>query len=110
MPLQNGLYKIEFQTQLGAGAGVVILHDGQLRGGDSMIYYVGTYKQEGDEFSAEVRTDAHSHPPDITPVFGRERVNITIKGTIQGTSAHLTGSAAEAPGVSFSAALTRLGD
>ncbi len=62
MPLQNGLYKIEFQTQLGAGSGVVILHDGQLRGGDSMIYYVGTYKQDGDEFSAEVRTDAHRHP------------------------------------------------
>jgi hypothetical protein len=37
--MQNGLYAAEFQTPLGNGHGVVMLLNGVLQGGDSMMYY-----------------------------------------------------------------------
>lgn len=35
--MKNGLYKVSFQTQTGGGGGVVVLHDGEVRGGDSLL-------------------------------------------------------------------------
>ena len=110
MALQSGLYKVHFLTQAGEGNGVVVMQGGRLRGGDSLMYYVGTYSQEGNNLSAKIATDRHSTMPGMHPVFGMDRVIITISGTTEGDSAKMAGSAAEAPGVTFSANLTRLGD
>lgn len=55
-------------------------------------------------------TDRHSNTPGMVPVFGLDRVNISVTGTSSGDTAQLTGTAAEAPGVSFRATLTRLCD
>lgn len=105
MAMQDGLYKVQFQTPKGSGCGVVLLMSGQLRGGDSMMYYRGTYSQNGDQFSAQVESAAHSHPPGMTSVFGLDRVTITISGKSSGNSAQLTGQAAQAPGLLFQAKL-----
>jgi hypothetical protein len=110
MPMRDGLYKVHFQTPRGAGDGVIVLKDGQLRGGDSLIYYVGTYTQNGDRFSADVKTDAHSNNPNMQSVFGMNRVRINITGTTKGDSAQMTGTSPDAPGVNFQASLTRLAD
>ena len=110
MPLQDGLYKVSFRTPKGTGDGVVVLADGKLRGGDSILYYTGDYSQDGNKFTAKVATNRHSHTPGMSPVFGQDRVNIAVQGTIQGDSAQLTGTAAEVPGVTFQASLTKLGD
>lgn len=110
MPLPNGLYKIEFRTQKDQGFGVLMLQDEKLWGGDSSMYYVGTYAQDGDNFSAEVKTGRHSNTPGIESVFGLDSVNITLKGTSSGTGAEMTGVAAEAPDVSFQAVLSKLSD
>ncbi len=40
--MKDGLYRVEFQTQRGAGAGVVFLEGGALRGGDSQMFYTGS--------------------------------------------------------------------
>jgi hypothetical protein len=110
MPISNGLYKAHFRTPLGEGFGVVHLLDGKLRGGDSSIYYVGSYIQDGDQFSANIATDTHSVTPGIRPVFGKDQVNITVSGTVSGETVQMTGSAAEVPGVSFQSTLIRLCD
>ena len=110
MSVRDGLYKVSFETPLGTGDGVVVLEGGKLLGGDSMMYYVGTYSQDGNKFSAEIATNRHSHSQGMQPVFGQDRVNITLQGVTQGDSAQMTGTAAETPGVSFQASLTRLGD
>lgn len=39
--MEEGLYKVLFQTQLGQGTGVVTVREGRLRGGDSVMYYTG---------------------------------------------------------------------
>ncbi len=52
--MKDGLYNIEFATHLGSGAGVVVLRDGKIRGGDSSMYYVGDYSLDGDAVRASV--------------------------------------------------------
>jgi hypothetical protein len=109
MANRDGLYAVQFQTQMGTGTGVVYLHDGILRGGDSMIYYTGDYQLNGDAFSAEVTTNAHARPPGMQSVFGRDNVHITLKGNFSGDDASLTGTAKEAPGVQFTARVKKIG-
>lgn len=108
--MRDGLYKVQFETRLGAGAGVVFLQAGRLRGGDSSNIYVGTYSENGKLFTAQVRTDRHSNFPGLLPVFGVNPAHITLTGTSSGDSAEMTGAATESPGIAFQATLTRIGD
>jgi hypothetical protein len=44
--IRNGLYALSVEMQdgiEGGDAGVIVLRDGTLRGGDSHFYYVGSY-------------------------------------------------------------------
>lgn len=106
--MKEGLYKVEFRTQLGFGFGVVVLQSGQLLGGDAGLYYFGTYQEDGDKLTANVKTNRHSRPPGVQSVFGKDAVTIEIKGRIHGDNITATGTAQEAPGVTFDANLTRL--
>ena len=103
--MQNGLYAAEFQTPLGLGHGVVMLLNGVLQGGDSMMYYQGKYNVDGTSFKAEVKTGAHAHPLGMTSVFGRDQVTIDLSGTFAGDTLSATGKAAEIPNVNFNAIL-----
>ena len=38
--MHEGFYAIAFQAQGASGSGVVYLNDGQVRGGDSILYYL----------------------------------------------------------------------
>ena len=107
--MHEGFYAVEFRTSAGAGTGVVFLKDGHLRGGDSMIYYLGNYTLDGDKFAAEVITNAHARPPGMQSVFGRDNVHIYLQGSFSGKDAKLTGTAKEVPGMTFSATLKRIG-
>lgn len=108
--MQNGLYKATFNTPMGEGYGVVVLADGILRGGDSMMYYVGTYSETGGQFTAAVEVDAHSQVPGLVSVFGPgiNRVHIDIQGQSTADSAKANGSSPQAPGVGFAVTLTLL--
>jgi hypothetical protein len=108
--IRDGLYKVEFHTPLGAGAGVVHLLDGKLRGGDAGLFYTGSYATDGNNFMANVATDRHTQMPGIVSVFGIDRVHITLRGTYQGEVIDAAGVAAEAPNVPFKARLQRIGD
>ncbi len=103
--LPNGLYVARFTTPLGSGAGVLVLNDGRLRGGDSAIVYTGTYSQDANKFTAEVSTKRHT--AGLNSVFGVDAITISLTGTSSDTTASCTGSAA---GVSFKAELIRIGD
>lgn len=106
--LSDGFYKVSFQTRLGGGAGVVILSSGKMYGGDSSIYYVGTYTQSGDEFTASVATNRHT--TGLQSVFGVDRVHISLRGKTSGDVVTMQGTAAEAPGVTFQATLSKISD
>ncbi|RAI37108.1 GrlR family regulatory protein [Rhodoplanes serenus] len=104
--MKDGLYKVQFQTPLGAGTGVIHALAGKLWGGDAGLYYVGTYSQNGDQVSASVSTARHTADPSIVPVFGRDQVTIALIGKTSGDTVQFTGSAPEAPGVGFAARAT----
>ena len=110
MTFRPGLYKVEFTTQIGAGAGVVVLDNGRLRGGDVAIAYLGTYTAEGESFSAEVQTLRHSSPPGIISVFGDDDLHVHLKGTIKDAIIAVEGASEAAPGVTFKAVLTLIGE
>jgi hypothetical protein len=104
--MQNGLYRVEFRTPLGSGAGVVTLQDGNLRGGDSSMYYFGSYTETGNQ--ATVDAESHRHTPGVPSVLGRDDAHLSLRGTVQGNSAQLTGTAREAPGVTLQVSLSLL--
>jgi hypothetical protein len=106
--MQNGIYKVEFQTPLGAGAGVVILQSGKLSGGDSGMYYTGSYAETGDDFTAKVEGRRHTNAPGFSSVFGVDHTHISLKGKSTGNSATMSGTAAEAPSIAFQAKLSKL--
>jgi hypothetical protein len=108
--MQNGLYKVEFQTPLGAGAGVVFLQNGKLHGGDSAMFYVGNVSEQGDNLTAEVEGKLHTKVPGMSSVFGVDHTHINLQGKSSGNTASLTGRAKEAPTVSFQAKLTKISD
>jgi hypothetical protein len=88
----------------------VVLQGGKLWGGDEGLYYVGSYTEAGNQFSAKVSTDRHAKVPGLQSVFGKDRVNISLSGTTNGDVVNAKGTAVEAPGISFSATLTKLSD
>lgn len=105
----DGFYAVEFATPMGQGNGVVTLLGGHIRGGDSLLYYIGNYQLVGDNFTADVTTNAHCAQVGMGSVFGRNNVHITLAGKFTGEDATLSGKAAEAPDLKFIAKLKRIG-
>jgi hypothetical protein len=106
--LQDGSYSAWFRTSLREGTGIVVLKDGKLTGGDTVLAYTGTYFQNGDRFSASVRTQRHT--PGQPSVFGLDNVNLTLTGKSTPTMASCTGTAKQAPGLTFEATLIPITD
>jgi len=108
--LKEGLYKIEFHTVHGTGNGVIYAISGKLRGGNSGFAFTGNYTSKGDEIHIKVSTLRHNDDPGFKPLFGTDRITLTLKGAANGDMVDLEGSALQLPGVAFKAVLTRIGD
>jgi hypothetical protein len=105
--IKAGLYKVEFHTPRGNGAGVVVLDGGKFRGGDSAFYYSGTFSEDGDKFTATVHIKRHTAGG--VALVG-EQGTINVHGTSSGEAASLSGTVAGMPGVTFQAHMKRLSD
>ncbi|MEP1573629.1 GrlR family regulatory protein [Roseibium album] len=108
--MQEGLYKALFQTQQGAGAGVVYLSEGTVRGGDSGMFYVGTYTLDGDQFTATVKVDTHTDTPGLLSTLGRDSATLVLAGSFNGDTVITKGTTPDVPGLTFQAILSRLSD
>ncbi len=53
----EGFWTVQFQGVQGMGAGFITLIGGQLFGGDSGFLYKGTYTQQGDNLTAQARSE-----------------------------------------------------
>jgi len=104
--LVNGKYSAWFRTPLGEGTGIVILQDGNVSGGDTVISYSGTYKQDGDEFSADIAIKRHAAGQ--LSVFGIDDVDISLTGRSTGAIASCRGKSRQAPGMEFEATMIRM--
>jgi hypothetical protein len=108
--MREGLYRVQFQTPLGWGSGVIHALNGRLWGGDAAMFYTGNYTQDGNQIAADVRTGRHTQNPAIPSVFGRDQVRIRLMGVEDGDLIRFTGSAPEAPNLPFTAELNRISD
>ena len=108
--LQEGLYKVEFHTVHGTGTGVIYAINGKLRGGNSAFAFIGNYADRSDGIHVKVTTERHNPDPAFKPLFGTDRITITLKGADNGNMVDFEGTALQLPGVNFKATLTRLSD
>ncbi len=85
----EGIWYAHFTSKEVIGDGVVVLHSGQIEGGDPSHTYSGSYQQDGPQVYANVRVspDAGSLlPTDLT-----HPVTYFLKGSVAGNSAKVTG-------------------
>jgi hypothetical protein len=93
--LREGEYVAWFRTALGSGTGRVRLEGGKFLGSDSAIAYAGCYVENGDEFTAVVRTQRHTAGSET--LVGADEVEITLQGSSKGEFAYSSGSIAGSP-------------
>jgi hypothetical protein len=97
--MKNGLYSIHvtlLDGRVGKGSGVIVFHDGKILGGDTYLYYVGSYTvRDNNTFKGEVLVQRHTSPRgDDNPLFGGPApVGIGVHGTFTDTRAEMTGTA-----------------
>ncbi|PSO25990.1 hypothetical protein C7G41_28865 [Bradyrhizobium sp. MOS002] len=101
--LKDGEYVAWFQTEHGSGTGRLLLKDGIISGGDTIISYGGTYELDGTRFSATLTT--HRHAEGQPSVFGVDEVEIKLTGTAASNFASCSGQVTEVPGMLFQATL-----
>jgi hypothetical protein len=106
--LENGNYSAWFRTSLGEGTGVVMLKDGEITGGDTVLAYTGSYSQDGNVFTVDIATKRHT--PGQLSVFGIDNVDLTLVGKSTPTVASCRGTSRQAPGMAFGATLIRITD
>jgi hypothetical protein len=91
--IKNGIYSLTATVLDGADVevgGVLILHNGKIHGGDSFIYYWGTYDAEGGKWKGEMIS--REHTPTTRPV--EERVQqIVFRGNYNDAGAKATATA-----------------
>jgi hypothetical protein len=77
----NGLWTASFSSETeDSGAGVVVLLDGVILGGNSSYYYTGTYFLEGPSFKC--RMTATHFFGDLSKIFGPLRsIRLAVEGT-----------------------------
>ena len=114
--LRNGSYSAWFRTRhqgatgamQGEGTGVINLNDGKVTGEDTVLAYTGSYVEDGDSFTAFIATQRHTSGQ--PSVFGIDVIDLTVSGKSTPTTASCTGTAKQAPGLTFEATLIRIGD
>ena len=80
----NGLYSIHIRMLDGldgGNTGVMLLQDGNIRGGDAFFDYIGAYSSANGRWKGEIVN--HEHTPSLgeRPVFGGHEVGIGFSGT-----------------------------
>ena len=104
--IQNGEYAAWFKTPRGEGTGILLLLNGKITGGDSVLTYSGSYEVDQDRFTAVVSTRRHAAGQPT--LFGIDEVQIELTGKSTGTTASCAGAAKQAPELPFQATLIRV--
>ena len=82
--LVNGLYSIHIRMLDGidgGNTGVMMLHDGRIRGGDAYFDYIGAYTAANGKWKGELVNREHTPSIGERPLFGGHEVGIGLSGT-----------------------------
>jgi len=117
--IANGLYSIHIRMLDGidgGNTGVVLLHDGAMRGGDAYFDYQGTYASSNGKWKGELinheHTPSEGAPSEGAPLlFGGYEVGIGFSGTYSEGGAVATATALVGKrSVRFSAVLKKMAE
>jgi hypothetical protein len=112
--IRNGLYSIHIRMLDGidgGNTGVMVLHNGRIRGGDAFFDYIGSYTSANGRWKGEIINHEHTPSQGERPVFGGYEVGIGFSGTYTDDGA--VGEATALAGkrsIRFSAVLKKLAD
>jgi hypothetical protein len=110
----NGLYSIHIRMLDGIDAGntgVMLLHDGSIRGGDAFFDYIGAYTAANGKWKGELVNREHTPAKGNRPVFGGHEVGIGFSGTYDAEGAEGEATAlAGKRSIRFKAVLRKLVD
>jgi len=112
--IKNGLYSIDIRMLDGldgGNSGVLVLHDGRIRGGDAFFDYLGSYSSANGKWKGEIVNHEHTPSHGARPVFGGHHVGIGFSGTYtaRGAVAEATALAGKRS-IRFSAVLKKLAE
>jgi len=112
--IKNGLYSIHIRMLDGidgGNTGVMVLHDGLIRGGDAFFDYIGSYTSANGRWKGEVVNHQHTPSQGERTVFGGYEVGIGLSGTYtdKGAEAEATALAGKRS-IRFSAVLKKLAE
>jgi hypothetical protein len=82
--IRNGLYSIHIRMLDGidgGNTGVMVLHNGLIRGGDGFFDYLGSYTSANGKWKGELVNHEHTPSQGERPVFGGYEVGIGFSGT-----------------------------
>ena len=102
--MRDGKYAAWFRTPRAEGTGIVHLAEGRISGSDSFFTYGGSYRFDDDQrFKAVLTTRRYAAGPPT--VFGLDEVEVSLSGVCSGAMATCSGTAREAPDVTFEVTL-----
>ena len=107
----EALWSVEFIVPQNRdyGAGVVVLENGTVRGGDSSYYYVGNFRIKDSVINAEV--SVHHYFGQVNNVFGPlKTVNLSLEGGVAYDQFEVRGVAKEVPGAHIFIRFKRLAE
>jgi hypothetical protein len=71
----------------GGNTGVMLLHDGRIRGGDAYFDYIDAYTAANGKWKGELVNREHTQSIGERPLFGGHEVGIGFSGTYDRDSA-----------------------
>ncbi|MEA2795821.1 MAG: hypothetical protein QOI87_3201 [Bradyrhizobium sp.] len=112
--IKDGLYSIHIRMLDGidgGNTGVMVLHDGRIRGGDAFFGYIGSYTSANGRWKGELVNQEHTPSQGERPVFGGYEVGIGFSGsyTDEGAVAEATALAGKRS-IRFGAVLKKLAE
>jgi hypothetical protein len=110
--IRNGLYSLHIRMLDGidsGNTGLMVLHDGTIRGGDAHFDYVGAYSSAKGRWKGELINRTHTPTMGQRPLFGEREVGIGFSGAYdeQGAEGEATALAGKRS-IRFKALLRRL--
>jgi T3SS negative regulator,GrlR len=110
----DGLYTINIRMLDGidgGNTGVMVLHQGRIRGGDAYFDYIGAYTAANGRWKGELVNREHTPSRGERPLFGGHEVGIGFSGTYdhEGAEAEATALAGKRS-IRFKAVLKKLVD
>jgi hypothetical protein len=96
MEVKNGLYTIRINMwdgKRGRATGVIVLYDGEIRGGDTNFYYTGRYTFKNGKWRGEIITHQHTESVGKNLAFGGREVSCGFTGIYSDGSAEAEGTA-----------------